>query len=221
MSARQPARDYAEVYRSRTWAYGDKPDPELIKGLVGVPRGKALDVAGGQGRHSLALLALGFDVTLVDSVPEGLHQASAAAEERGLPLHVLHADLSRYEPEKNIQVIVASLYFHIPARKTALKVAGRLGSALAPGGLLYFSLPGYNRENEALARDIIAAANCEEEWVIKHLVTRKERPMLPVSRRNETRALARARAAAPATVRAPRAPAPPAGRVKGAGRAKR
>lgn len=184
-----PSRDYAEVYRSRTWAYGDKPDPEFIRALVKIERGKALDVAGGQGRHALALSALGFDVTLVDSIAEGLHQATAAAEERELPLHVVHSDAAKYQPAPGQRVIVASLFFHIPARRTALKVAERLGAALATGGFLYLSLPGFNKENEELARAVLEAAGCREEWLVKHLVTRKERPMLSVSRRNETRAL--------------------------------
>lgn len=189
---KSPGRDYAEVYRSRTWAYGDKPDPEFIKALVRTERGRAVDLAGGQGRHALALSALGFDVTLVDSIAEGLHQAAAAADERGLPIHIVHSDASKYQPDGGQRVIVASLFFHIPARRTALKIAERLGGALAPAGLLYLSLPGYNKENTELARSVLEAAGCREEWLLKHLVTRKERPMLSVSRRNETRALGRA-----------------------------
>lgn len=182
-------RDYTEVYKSKTWAYGDKPDPELIKALVGVRRGRALDLGGGQGRHALALSALGFDVTLVDAIAEGLHQATAIAEERGLPLHTVSADAARYEPEPGFGLVVAGLFFHIPAYKTALKIAERIGNALLPEGLLYLSLPGFNKDNEALARDAILAAGCKQKWVVKHLVTKKERPMLSVARRNETRAL--------------------------------
>ncbi|MGH9195113.1 MAG: class I SAM-dependent methyltransferase [Acidimicrobiia bacterium] len=186
------SRDYAEVYRSRMWAYGDKPDPEFIKALVRTERGKALDLAGGQGRHALALSALGFDVTLVDSVAEGLHQAAEASEERDLPIHIVHADAAKFQPDPGLWVICASLFFHIPARRTALKIAERLGGALALGGLLYLSLPGFTKETETLARDVLSAAGTSEEWLVKHLVTRKERPMLPVSRRNETRVMGKA-----------------------------
>lgn len=189
---RRAERDYAEIYKQRTWAYGDRPDPELIKALVGVPRGPAADLGGGQGRHALALSALGFDVTLVDSVPEGLHQASAIAEERGLPLHTVHSDAAHFEPENGQRVVVAALFLHIPARRTALKIAERMGGSLAPGGLFYMSFPGFTKVTQELARDLISAAGCQEQWVLKHLVTKKERPVLPVSRRNETRVLCRA-----------------------------
>lgn len=185
-------RDYEEAYRARLWAYGDKPDPDLIKALVGLPRGKALDLGAGQGRHALALSALGFDVTVVDTSAEGLHQATAAAEERGLPIHVLQGDAAKYEPDDVFRVVVASLFLHIPARRTSLQIAKRIGAALASNGLFYLSFPGYTKETQTLARDLIEAAGCAEEWIVKHLVTRKERPRLQVPRRNETRALGRA-----------------------------
>lgn len=185
-------RDYSEMYKQRTWAYGDRPDPELIKALVGVPRGKALDLGGGQGRFALALSALGFDVTLVDKVPDGLHQASANAEERGLPLHTVHSDAAHFQPDDGQQLVVAALFLHIPARRTALKIAERVGESLAPSGLFYLSLPGFTKETQELARAAFAAASCDEGWIIKHLVTKKERPVLSVARRNETRALGQA-----------------------------
>lgn len=185
------AAEYEEAYRARAWAHGEKPDPELVEALADVPRERALDVGGGQGRHALALAALGFEVTLLDAAAEGLRQAAATAEGRGLVLHVLQGDASRHAPEGPFRVIVASLFFHLPARRTALQVARRLGGALAPGGLLYLSLPHHSRETCGFARELVERARCEEVWVRKALVTKKDRPRLQVGRRNETRALGR------------------------------
>lgn len=182
--------NYEDIYKHRTWAYSDKPDPELIRALVGVPRGKAVDIGGGQGRHALALAALGFEVLLVDSAQTGLHQASQAAIEKGLNLHVLNVDLGKWEPEEPFGVAVGSLLFHIPPKKVSLRIAQRVGQSLEPGGLFYFSFPGYDKETQALAEEVIEAASCKPLWIQKHLVTKKERPRLQVSRRNETRALA-------------------------------
>lgn len=184
-------RDYAEIYRSRTWAYSDKPDQELIKALVGFPRGRAVDLGGGQGRHALALAALGFNVVLVDSVAEGLHQASAAADERGLPLEVVQADAAHYEPDGEIDLIVGALLFHLIAERTGKRIAARLGESLGRRGLFYLSLPGYSKEIVAYLQSLIEAAGCHVQWTVKHLVTRKERPRLQVPRRNESRALGR------------------------------
>jgi trans-aconitate methyltransferase len=184
-------RDYAEIYRSRTWAYSDKPDPELIKALIGFPRGRAIDLGGGQGRHALALAALGFDVVLVDSVAEGLHQASAAADERGLPMEVVQSDAAHYEPEGQVDLIVAGLLFHLIAERTAKRIAAKLGESLRRRGLFYLSIPGYSKDTVAYLQALIEAAGCSEQWMAKHLVTRKERPRLQVPRRNESRALGR------------------------------
>ncbi|HVE75713.1 MAG TPA: methyltransferase domain-containing protein [Actinomycetota bacterium] len=183
------SRKYEDIYRERAWAYGDKPDPDLIRALVNVPRDKALDLGGGQGRHALALSALGFDVTLVDNAPTALHQASEAAADKGLPLHTVQAELSAYEPPSGLQVCVAALLFHIPSKKTSLAIAGKIGGALARQGVFYLSMPGYTKESEAFAHELLDAAGCKSEWVMKHLVTKSERPRLPVPRRNETRAL--------------------------------
>jgi trans-aconitate methyltransferase len=184
-------RDYAEIYRSRTWAYSDKPDPELIRAMVGFPRGRAVDLGGGQGRHALALAALGFHVVLVDSVAEGLHQASAAADERGLPIEVIQSDAADYAPGGEIDLLVAALMFHLLPRRKGLKIAERLGESLRPGSMAYFSVPGYTKETVSFLQELIAAAGCQEQWVVKHLVTKKERPRLQVPRRNEARALGR------------------------------
>lgn len=183
--------NYEDIYRQKSWAYSDKPDPELIRSLVDLPRGKAVDVGGGQGRHSLALSALGFEVLLVDAAQSGLHQASGAAAERGLNLHVLNTDVGRWEPEDKVKLAVAALFFHIPARKTSLKIAERIGGALESGGLLYFSFPGFDKQTQEFAGELIQASGCAKEWIVKHLVTKKERPRLKVSRRNETRVLAK------------------------------
>lgn len=183
--------NYEAVYRSLRWAYSDTPDADLIEALADVPRERALDLGGGQGRHALALAELGFEVLLVDSAAEGLRQAAAAAEERGLHVHVLHAEAGRWEPEGRFVVVVASLFFHVPARRTSLGIARRVGEAVEPGGLVYVSLPYFTPATRGLAHELMAAARCEPVWIRKALVSRRDRPRLTAPRRNETRALGR------------------------------
>ena len=182
--------DYEEIYRGRAWAYSDRPDEHLIRALVGKQPGRAVDLGGGQGRHALALAALGYDVVLVDSAAEGLHQATAAAEEKGLKMHTHQSDIVNYVPEGPLSLAVASLLFHIPSKTASKKAAAAVGEALIPGGLFYFSLKGYSKDTIELIDTLIDAAGCKPEWTIKHLVTKKDRPRLGVARRNETRALA-------------------------------
>jgi trans-aconitate methyltransferase len=182
-------RNYEQIYRDLAWAYGQTPDPELIEAVRELPGGRVLDLGGGQGRHALALAAMGFDVEVVDSASSGLDQMVAAARERGLAVRVTASDIGSYRPRAPIQVIVAALLFHIPPRWLSLGVAETVGGSLDPKGLFYLSLPGYTSETRDFALQLLAAAGCQPRWMIKHLVTKADRPRLPVPRRNETRAL--------------------------------
>jgi len=56
--------------------------------------GKALDLAGGAGRHSIWLARSGWDVTLLDASESALEVASTRAREAGVAIAVEHADLT-------------------------------------------------------------------------------------------------------------------------------
>lgn len=178
---------YEQLHESTASAYGERPDAELVEALAGVPVGGAVDLGGGQGRHALFLASSGFEVELVDLSEPALAQAQEAARTAGLNLRTMRSNVAFYEPQAPLQVVVAALILHIPARHAALKTAGAVGQALNRGGLMYLSLPGFNPASEALALELLDSAGCTGR-VVKHVVTREERPRLPVSRRNETRA---------------------------------
>jgi trans-aconitate methyltransferase len=180
---------YDELHRTREWAYGEQPDRQLEDELAGLGAGRAVDLGGGQGRHALFLAGLGYDVELVDLSEEALVQASRAAESRGLPLRTVKANIAFYEPPIDLDVVVAALVFHVPARHAGLAAAERLGAAMKPGALLYLSLPGFDESTRALAADLFAAAGCADYRVERHVVTPEERPRLKLARRNETRAV--------------------------------
>ncbi|HEY8518792.1 MAG TPA: methyltransferase domain-containing protein [Gammaproteobacteria bacterium] len=56
-------------------------------------RGRALDVACGTGRNALYLARAGYQVDAVDISPVGLERGRRAADERGLSVRWLEADL--------------------------------------------------------------------------------------------------------------------------------
>ncbi len=179
---------YDELHRAGEWAYGQRPDQELADALSGIRPGPAVDLGGGQGRHALYLASLGFDVELVDLSEEALAQAARSAAEMRVALRTVRSNIAFYAPPSGLQVVVAALMFHVPARHASLKAARLLGAAVNHGGLFYLSLPGFDETTRRLALEILAAAGCEGS-AEKHVVTRQERPRLPVPRRNETRAV--------------------------------
>jgi SAM-dependent methyltransferase len=56
--------------------------------------GRALDLAGGAGRHSIWLARRGWDVTLVDASERALELATKRAHEIGVDIALGHADLT-------------------------------------------------------------------------------------------------------------------------------
>lgn len=148
-----------------------------------------MDLGGGQGRHALYLASLGFDTELVDLSDEALAQAEREAAALGLNLQTTRANLAFYEPPRGIDVVVGALIFHVPARHAALKAAAQLGGCMNPGALFYLSLPGFDDGTRDFALQVMQEAGCRRVNVEKHVVTREERPRLPVERRNETRGI--------------------------------
>lgn len=184
-----PRATYDELHRSHEWAYSEQPDRQLAEALAGFDYGRAVDLGGGQGRHALYLAGQGFDVELVDLSQEALQQASRAAGVRGLSIRTVHSNAAFYEPPAGLDVVVCALMLHVPARHASLAAAERLGAAMNPGALLYLSVPGFDEGTRTLAAEVFAAAGCAGRRIEQHLVTREERPRLPVARRNETRAV--------------------------------
>lgn len=65
-----------------------EPDPLLIEACADLTPGRALDLAGGAGRHALWLAQRGWNATLADISDEGLAIAARCATESGLALNI-------------------------------------------------------------------------------------------------------------------------------------
>ncbi len=110
------------------------PEPWLVG--LDLPRaGRALDVAGGSGRHALYLAARGLDVTLCDVSPVALATGEAHARRAGLPLATRAVDLEQAPlPPGPWDLIVV---FHYLQRE----LFSSFPAALAAGGMLVVCHP--------------------------------------------------------------------------------
>ncbi len=96
------------------------------------PGGRALDVAAGRGRHSLALAAAGLRVVAVELQFDALVQARASAVRHGLTLSCVCADCTRFPlPRHTFHIVVVTRYLD-----RALFPA--LVDTLVPGGVLLY-----------------------------------------------------------------------------------
>ena len=81
------------------------------------------------------LASLGYAVTAVDLSTEGLRKAERLAQERGVTLDLVQADLADYELEANAFSGIVSIFAHLPA-PVRRRLYARIPQALVRGGVL-------------------------------------------------------------------------------------
>ena len=128
-------------------AHDQEPAEILLRHLPRIPRGRALDVAMGEGRHALLLAAEGFHVTGIDRDAGAVGRVIERARARGLSIDARVADLER-EGSALIEPGAFSLIVNVNYLQRDLMDA--LSAGLAPGGWIVFETfttahPGVSR----------------------------------------------------------------------------
>lgn len=124
-----------ERYAASELVWSAEPNVFLVEEVEGMPPGRALDIAAGEGRNAIWLARRGWDVTAVDFSEVALDKARRLAARAGVRVDWVLADVTTYAPEPGGYDLVIVLYLHLPApeRRVVLRSAA---SALAPGGTL-------------------------------------------------------------------------------------
>ena len=86
-----------ERYSTDEYAYGKDPNEFLAKNYGAIPKGKVLSLAEGEGRNAVFLAKQGYSVTAVDGSRVGLEKARKLAEENGVEVKFIHADLVEFD----------------------------------------------------------------------------------------------------------------------------
>ncbi len=111
---------------------GREPAALLVEFRDRLPKGKALDVAMGYGRHALYLAAAGWEVDAVERDPEAVAACRAEARRRGLSINVIEADLDVYRPPASTYDLITCFYFLDRA------LIPHIRDALKPGGVIIY-----------------------------------------------------------------------------------
>ncbi len=69
-------------FSANEYVYGKEPNGFLVEAAQQLPKGKVLCIAEGEGRNSVYLATLGFDVTAWDYAPAGLEKTKQLADEK-------------------------------------------------------------------------------------------------------------------------------------------
>src|SRR5262245_30311124 len=136
--------DWDERYAAVENLWAVKPNRFLVGEVADLPRGRALDLACGEGQNAIWLATLGWEVTGVDYSEVAIAKASARAERDGIEVEFVCADLVEYEPAQSAYDLVAILYLHIPSAQRGA-IHAKASAAVAPGGT--FLLLGHDLTN--------------------------------------------------------------------------
>ena len=134
MKARPDAQEHWNQRYLEGWSQEPTAFLLSIADLLPVS-GRALDVAGGNGRNALWLSARGLDTTVVDVSDRALGHARTEAADRDVQLTCIHADLrSEGFPSGEWDLILCSHYLQrelFPAMVGSLAEGGILACAIA------------------------------------------------------------------------------------------
>jgi len=117
-----------QKYSDETYLFGKDPIPFLKEYFHLLPKGKAVDLAMGEGRNGVYLAVKGFDVVGLDISEKGLRKAHQLADEHGVTITTKVVDLETYQLKQDAYDVVLCTYYLqrtlFPKIKKALKSGG-------------------------------------------------------------------------------------------------
>lgn len=135
MTASIGREEWNRRYAGRELLWSAQPNRFLVAEAEGLPPGRALDIACGEGRNAVWLAEQGWRVTGVDFSDVGLGKARELAGARGVEAEWVQADLLDYRPEQRAYDLVLVFYVQLPEpeRRSIIRAAAE---AVASGGVL-------------------------------------------------------------------------------------
>ncbi len=123
-------KQWDKRFRKKGFVLGKEPNVFLKNHIHLFLKGKALDIASGEGRNAVFLAQHGFEVDALDISKEGLKKAIKLSREKGVKINPIHVDLDQYDIGKEKYDLIINLYFLkrrlIPKIKRGLKRRGKV-----------------------------------------------------------------------------------------------
>ena len=136
--------DWDRHYAEKELLWSARPNRVLVAETSGLPPGRALDLACGEGQNALWLAERGWQVTGVDYSQVAIEKGRDRAARERRAVEFVCADLLEYEPARDTFDLVVVLFLHMPASERRRAIAKAV-AALAPGGT--FLLIGHDLLN--------------------------------------------------------------------------
>jgi SAM-dependent methyltransferase len=138
-SGQVDSQQWDERYASSEFTWSTQPNQFVAAELAGLPPGRALDLAAGEGRNTVWLAERGWHVTAVDFSRVGLEKGRKLSAARGVDkdrVTWIVADLHDYRPGPACFDLVLIAYAQVAPDLRAALLA-RASAAVAPGGTMF------------------------------------------------------------------------------------
>ena len=122
-------------YDTGEYIYGKRENDFLAFCVNRFPKGEILSLCEGEGRNAVYLARKGYSVTAVDGSQVGLEKAHRLADERGVNIKTIVADLGDYRIEPGKWQGIIAFFCHLPV-SLRRKVHRDCVAGLAAGGIL-------------------------------------------------------------------------------------
>ncbi len=139
-------------YGTEKFIFGEQPVPFLTQNIHLLPKGKALDIAMGEGRNGVYLATQGFEVVGLDISPKGLAKAHKLAAQNNVKIETHVVDLEGYHLEKNAYDVILLMYY------MQKDLWPQIREALKPGGMAII---------ETYNVDHLKHAKFNPKWLLK------------------------------------------------------
>ncbi len=127
--------EWDKRYSQNDLVWGWAPNELLVNEVSDMEPGRSLDMACGEGRNAIWLASIGWKSTGIDFSSEGIKKGMQMADQLGVEVEWLEADLRKWEPPESAYDLIVSLYVHMMPDEIG-KVHKNAIAALAPGGTI-------------------------------------------------------------------------------------
>lgn len=132
MTSGHGAQEWDSRYAGSDRVWSAAPNAWVAATIRNWFTGRALDLGAGEGRHAVWLASLGWQVTAVDFSPVGIERGRRGAQELGVDVDWVVADVTTWEPPDGATFdLVLLAYLHLEG-----DVLARARDWVAPGGAL-------------------------------------------------------------------------------------
>jgi SAM-dependent methyltransferase len=128
------ATSWDERYASSELVWSTGPNDFVVEQVAGLTPGRAIDLAGGEGRNAIWLAEQGWDTELVEFSAVAIEKAAAIARHRGVTIRTALADVTA-GPALEPADLVLVCYLQLPSEPLAAALR-HAATLVAPGGTL-------------------------------------------------------------------------------------